>query len=785
MKITEDSKLKLEFSKVLRIFDRFMRSEIGELYIKGLKSFDDRERLLRRHELIRAFSRYSILYGDIPWNENLKPVDEVLRSAQSTSFLNGEELYRIRVMIGLALKIKNHFLEHMDSHSVLLRITGKIRDLSDELNALSVVDEHGMIADSSSIKLREIRTDLLRNRNMIRKIIAELTRDPQVSGLLQDRTTLIRNGRLVLPVKLEYINRFPGVAMDRSSTGSTVFMEHERTVPLNNKIAVLVSEERQECERILGELTKLVLKRRRAILEAQSAIGLADFLFSVISVIDTEGWVLPEISEKPLFELKKAIHPLLSSSPVPLDISCGNKFRLLVITGPNTGGKTVALKTVGLMVALAWHGLPLPVAEDSVIGNFSSMWMDIGDEQSIEQNLSTFSAHLKKVISILKNSDRRSLLLLDELGSGTDPQEGAALGIAILDALHERGSLTLATTHHNPIKRYAIGRKGVETASMEFDNKSLSPTYKLLMGIPGKSNAILIAGRMGMPEDILDRARQVRLGAEQSTEDLISELQEKQRVLDITREKLLSEREELTKMKNEYEAEMRDVEGEAERILATAEGEAEHILVKARETAKNMIKGLKGAAESAAHREMYAQNLEIGKQEKALSDKLTARNRKNRKSVDTKVDKPLKGDLVEISESGFKGTLSSMSGKRAVVSSGPMRMETTPDKIVLLKRDLSGNNGKVTFQMQKPANVPASIMVRGMTVDEALPSVARYLDQAMRSGYNSVMVIHGRGEGILRREVHNLCKTLAYVQDFRLGGPSEGGYGVTIVTFKK
>ena len=782
MKIADNSKRKLDFPKVLQLFGRFLRSEIGNLYLQELAPLGDSSQLQRRHELIRAFGAYSSKYGEIPWTYNVKPIGDILKSARSTSFLNGEELYLVRIMIGLALKLKNYFTEHLNTTPVLSSITGKIRDLSAELSALSVIDEHGIIEDSASSRLREIRADLLGSRAMVRKIVADLVHDPQISGLLQDRTTILRNGRLVLPVKLECINRFPGVALDRSSTGNTVFMEHEKTIRLNNRIALLVSEERQECERILGKLTQLVLKRQRAILEAQDAIGLVDFLFSVTSIIDADGWILPEISEKPLFELKKAVHPLLSNSPVPLDISCGRKFRLLVITGPNTGGKTVVLKTVGLMVTLAWYGLPIPAEEGSVVGNFSSIWLDIGDEQSIEQNLSTFSAHLKKIISILKYSDRKSLLLLDELGSGTDPQEGAALGIAILDALRKKGSLTLATTHHNPIKRYAIGRKGVETASMEFDDENLSPTYKLLMGIPGKSNAILIAGRMGMPEEVLEQARQLRLGAEESVEDLISELQEKQRILNSTREKLLSEREEFINIKREYEIEIQNAEEKAEHILSSAEKEAGNILDKAKDTAKNMIRRLKGAAESAAHREMQAQNLEIDKQRNMLSVRSSV---KKRKITNQRGDNPSKGDIVEVAGTGFKGTLCSLSHGKAVVSSGPMRVETTPDKIMILKHDVSGNSGRVTFKITKPTNVPSSIMVRGMTVDEAMPIVSKYLDQAMRAGYNSVMVIHGRGEGILRREVHNLCRTLDYVQDFRLGGPSEGGYGVTIITFKK
>lgn len=787
MKISIDTKEKLEFSKVIRVFQKTARSEIGSDFINALEPFDSREQLLKRHDLICSFIRLLEKHGDIPWLDNIQPVDVILSSGRSSSFLNGDELLLIQKMLKLAMKLKIFFQGYIEPFPSFIQIISRIRDLSSELKALSVIDEHGRIEDHASPRLREIREELFRNRALVRKSSSRLVHDPQISSYLQEKSMVMRNGRLAFPVRQEFVNRFPGLVIDRSSSGNTVFMEHEGLIPANNRIAILVSEEQEECERILRELTRLILKRERAVIDAQYAVGLVDYLYALHSSMVKGSWIIPEISKRSMFELKGIKHPLLTSNPVPLKISCGRNFRLLVITGPNTGGKTVALKTVGLAVLLAWHGLPIPAEEGSVIGDFSSIYLDIGDEQSIEQNLSTFSAHLTNIINILENSDNRSLLLLDELGAGTDPQEGAALGIAILDSLLAKKALTLATTHHNPIKRYAIGTSGVETASMEFDHRSLSPTYRLLMGIPGKSNAILIASRLGMPEGVLEKARSVRLGAEQSVEDLIGELQEKQKILDVTREKLLKENKELQKMKTELEKDLHRSEGQANKILSRAEDEAEKILEKAKETARSMIKDMQGVAESAAHREMQAHNQDANEQISSFFER--KKKRKNKKTSqrlkDSEVITPEEGDMVSIEGTGFKGTLFSLSGKKAVVVSGPMRMEADPVNLVLIKRKARDQDANVSIKISRPTNVPSSVMVRGMTVDEAIPMVSRYLDQAMRAGYSSVMVIHGRGEGILRREVHELCRNLEYVQDYRLGGPSEGGYGVTIVSFRK
>lgn len=783
MKIRKESKEKLEFLKVLGFFSKAARSEIGVNFIQNLDPFESMDSLIKRHELINAFSKHISRYSDIPWTEDLRPVNGMIEDAKSTSFLNGEELYQVRKVIRLSIKLKEHFLEEKESQPVFQQITRKIRDLSKESDALRVIDEHGRIEDSASSRLREIRNLLVEKRDLARKMVSRFIHDPQISTSLQEKTIGLKNGRLVFSVKHEYINRFPGVVLDRSSSGNTVFMEHEKLIPINNRISLLSSEEKEECDRILRELTQLILKRERALLDAQMAIGLIDYLFALTSVMDANNWILPEMSMKPNFDLRDVIHPLLSGNAVPLNIACGRSFKLLVITGPNTGGKTVALKTVGLAVAMAWHGLPIPAKEGSVIGNFSGIWLDIGDEQSIEQNLSTFSAHLKKIISILKNSDERSLLLLDELGSGTDPQEGAALGIAILETLHEKGAVTLATTHHNPIKRYALGASGVETASMEFDHKTLSPTYKLLMGIPGKSNAILIAGRLGMPEPVIEKARAVRLGEEHTLEELISELQEKQHILDITKKELLQEQMMFKKMKGEYEAELTNVEEKCEQLLSDSEKKAEEILDKAQRTARELIRKVEGAAESAAQREMHAQKVVVDEQ---IFSFATRKKKPGKKVSGRKKETPLKeGQRVEIEGTGFKGILSSISGNKCMVVSGPMRMEASVDKIRIIDHKSQKPDNDVSVRISRPERVPGSIMVRGMTVDEAIPAVSKYLDQAMRAGYGSVTVIHGRGEGILRREVHKLCKSLDYVSDFKLGGPSEGGYGVTIVTFAK
>jgi DNA mismatch repair protein MutS2 len=473
-----------------------------------------------------------------------------------------------------------------------------------------------------------------------------------------------------------------------------------------------------------------------------------------------------------------------------------------VVTGPNTGGKTVALKTAGVCVCLGWFGFPIPAGEESVLGNIGNVRCDIGDEQSIEQNLSTFSSHISQIMRILGDSSDDSLVLLDELGAGTDPDEGAALGIAVLDELRRKKSLVLATTHHNPIKRYALTCHDVESASVEFDINTLSPSYRLLIGIPGRSNALSIAEKLGMPKAVLKRAYEALLNKEISMEEIIGELQEKRAAMEAESERLEKTRIEIERTRAEYESELRALTNKRDKLIEEADKKAMGIVENAEKAAKSLIKTMETSARPDADRKLGRVKKHFDKIRKQTEHREDERL-EHRSERDSKPLEP--GDSVAVAGTSVIGVINEIRKDKAVVISGAASMETP---LKLLRR-ASGDERKSAWKTARserrggitlnagdgsrvkitvpppPSGVPSSIMVRGMTIDEAMPMVTLYLDRAYRAGYGEVSVIHGRGEGILRREVQVLCKHLPYVDSHRLGGEGEGGFGVTIVRFKK
>ncbi|MBR1671879.1 MAG: Smr/MutS family protein, partial [Fretibacterium sp.] len=577
-------------------------------------------------------------------------------------------------------------------------------------------------------------------------------------------------------------------AVERSASGNSVYMEPRLLSSVNNGLMMRTRDERDEERRVLLELTRKVLARDRAIAEAERALGELDLLSACDALIRTKGWVLPELTGRREFSLVGARHPLLRDAAVPVDVSCGaawhgRSFNALVVTGPNTGGKTVALKTAGLLLVMAWAGLPLPARDGTRVGTFDALYADIGDEQSIEQSLSTFSAHLKKIIAILREATASSVVLLDELGAGTDPQEGAALGVAILETLRRRGVLSLATTHHNPIKQYALTTPGVETASMEFDAERLSPTYRLLMGVPGRSNALMIARRYGMPEEVLTLARGELEGREVSAEELMGELNERQAALDQAEREFQSTVAEAERLKQAYRDRVAEIDRQRDTIMEAADRRAENLLRRAEETSKGMIRDLEEAVKVAARQGL------TGKQ--AAARKLRGEmERRSKRRVEREVEnRPASfvvepGVTVQVAGSGVVGLVESVRNGRANLTAGAMRLEVPVDRLVpTAKKAKVAAPATDTTRHPVVESVPPSLMVRGMNVGEAMPLVESYLDRAYRSNHSSVTVIHGRGEGILRREVHALCARLRYVKDYRLGGEGEGGFGVTIVNF--
>ncbi|MDR2179269.1 MAG: Smr/MutS family protein [Synergistaceae bacterium] len=794
----------LEFEKSLFPFAENLRGELGQSALASLAPCKTMEQLEARHELLRAWSDCSDRYGDkeIPWNTGAVCVTGLFPLAKKSGLLLGAELLKVKTLLFLAMRVREALARLKGSYPVFEGLERRIRDFGPELEVLAAIEDSGRLADGASAKLLEIRNDLENLKRAGRKTAGRLMEDSNILNMLQERSLAYRNGRFLLLVRQEYVNRFPGLLVDRSTSGNSVYMEPRMLSALNNNMILKARDEQDEETRILMEITRKILARERAVSEAQEVLGEIDLLYAAREVMRKRRWTLPTLSRQTQFRLIDARHPLLKDAAVPISVHCGVKnkngdggkdvsktenhpFTSLVVTGPNTGGKTVILKTVGLCVIMGWSGLPLPARDGSSIGNIDAVYADIGDEQSIEQNLSTFSSHLKNIVEILKNATPKSLVLLDELGAGTDPQEGAALGMAILETLKEKRTLTLASTHHNPIKQYALTTPFVETASMEFDADNLAPTYRLLMGIPGKSNALLIAKRWNMPESVLELAHASLKARDISAEDLIGQLNQRKAELDAMERRLEKERTETAQLKKIYETRVAEIEYQKDKILSAADKRAADLISKAEATSRDLIKGLEDAAKSAAHREFNAKRQDIQKIRKGLDarhDKRVARELQNKPEEFT----PKEGVTVQVAGSDIVGVVQSVKNGKARLVAGPMHVEVSVDRLVQTqkKAKVALPPADTTAAMRRET-VPSSLMVRGMSVDEALPLTSSYLDRAYRAGHSSVLVIHGRGEGILRREVHALCSRLKYVSDYHLGDIGEGGYGVTIVEFER
>ncbi|MDR2528512.1 MAG: Smr/MutS family protein [Synergistaceae bacterium] len=782
----------LEFEKSLFPFAENVRGELGESALASLTPCKTMERLQARRELLLAWLDCADRHGDkaIPWVSGVVRVMGLFPLAEKSGLLLGEELLKVKALLTLATRAREALTEL--GYPAFETLGRRIRDFALELEALSVIEDSGRVADSASPKLQEIRDGLEAMKRAGRKTAIRLMEDATILNMLRERTLTYRDGRFLLLVRQECVNRFPGLLVDRSASGNSVYMEPRALSTVNNGMALKARDERDEETHVLMELTGKILARRRAVAEAEIALGEIDLLYACGEVMRKQRWTLPELSRRAGFSLVEARHPLLKNSAVPVSVRCGaaasgegTSFTTLVITGPNTGGKTVALKTAGLCVALAWAGLPLPVRDGSFVGDIDGVYADIGDEQSIEQNLSTFSAHLKNIVGILKAATPKSLALLDELGAGTDPHEGAALGVAILETLRKARVLTLASTHHNPIKQYALTTSFVETASMEFDADRLTPTYRLLMGVPGRSNALLIAKQWGMPEDVLKLARSSLEARGVTAEELMTQLNERGAALDLLERQVANERAEMERLKKLYEERVAELEYQKDKILAAADKRAAELVTEAETASRDLIRDLEETARSAVHRELGARRRDIQKIREGLEArhaKRVARELANRPETFV----PREGATAQVVGSGIVGVIESMKNGRAKLAAGPMYLEVPVERLAPTEKKAKIATPPVdTSSLPARERVPSSLMVRGMNVDEALPLTSAYLDRAYRAGYSSVLIIHGRGEGILRREVHALCSRLKYVSNYRLGDAAEGGYGVTIVAFGK
>ncbi len=782
----------LEFPQVLNILAEHAVSDSAKelaLALLPLKSVEDVSCALDK----TSDARRLIGIKGSPEFSGVKDVHASLKRADMGGSLNPSELLRISALLRCARGAQSYLDEDrrertsLDSMFAALSVNKYLEDKI--VNAIISAEE---IADGASPELLSIRRKMRRNGEKIREVLSDIISSPKHSKHLQEAIITQRSGRYVVPVKSEHKGDVKGLVHDISATGATVFIEPMQVVELNNSLRELESEEKKEIERILAELSAEVAEFSDSIEMNFEILSRLDLIFAMGKMSYTLNAVAPEVNNHGEVFLKNARHPLLDKKKtVPITISLGRDFDTLVITGPNTGGKTVSLKTVGLLTLMAECGMHIPCDFGSIISVFSRIYADIGDEQSIEQSLSTFSSHMKNIVEIISGADDESLVLFDELGAGTDPVEGAAIAVSIIEYVKALGAKTIATTHYAELKSFALVTDRVENASCEFDVTTLKPTYRLLIGIPGKSNAFAISERLGLPGHIIEKASALVEGEDKRFDEILSRLEEKQKNLDDEISKAGALRAEADRRREKSEKAEAEVEKRRIDIVEKARAEADRILRDARAASERVFDELDEIRKLESKREN--RNL-INEARSELKKGLSDAEKRLIGAKPKKIAKPLprklrEGDTVELVELGLRGTVLSIAEKTGAltVQAGIMKVTASPDEVALIEE--SGEKTVKDFVASKKAelrnvSIKPEVDLRGMTSDEAEYTLSSYLDSAFLAKLASVTIIHGKGTGVLRKTVHAYLKGHPHIKSWRLGVFGEGEDGVTIAEIR-
>lgn len=773
--------LRLEFDKIRRRLAAATGSPLGRELAEALCPSTDETVIGRLQEETAEACRLLRLEPSFAlsgWHD----LREALHRATQGGVLDGVSLYQIGETLATAARVKRFFAGRSTQYPLLHRVADGIASLEElEKRILGAVLPGGEVQDNASPELADIRARLTRARAEIKEVLDRFVRSPSNRKYLQDILVTIREGRYVVPVKQECRKHVPGIVHDQSASGSTLFIEPLPVVEKNNLVRRLEAAEKREVEKILTDLTRGVAAAAEEIAATLEALGRLDFMLAKGQIALNMNAVPPRLTGRAWFDFRGARHPLIRGRVVPINIRLGKDFRTLVITGPNTGGKTVTLKTAGLLVLMAQAGLHVP-AEECSLGVFRRVFADIGDEQSIEDSLSTFSSHIRNIIYILEQADEESLVLLDELGAGTDPTEGAALGRAILEALHTRGARTMATTHYAELKEFAALYPGTANASVAFDVHSLEPTYRLVIGRPGRSFAFEIAERLGLPPDVVARARGYLKPEQVRIEALLRELESAQEEAARAREEAEVLRTEAHALKRKYEEQWRELQARKARILEKAAEEAAGELRRVRREAEEIIRSLRAqaAAESARAREQAIQ---------AARERLYALETRRMATADGEVRQEVPRDLrpgetVYLPRYGQYGSIVQPArGGEVLVQVGALKV-TIPltDVRRAPEAPATGKTAAAALALQKAAEIKNELDLRGRRVEEAVLEIDKYLDDAVVAGLTQVYFIHGKGTGALRNAVHEMLRADPRVRAFRLGDYNEGGTGVTVVT---
>ena len=785
----------LEFYKIKDQLIAKASSPLGKELCKNLEPSNNIE-IIRgmqtqtKDALTRLFQKGSISFGSV------KDVRGSLKRLEIGSSLNIVEILTICGLLENTNRVKAYSRNDRsdaipDSLEGMFQTLEPLTPLSSEIRRCIVSEDE--VSDDASPGLRQVRRSMKVVNDRIHTQLAGIV-NGSGRNYLQDAVITMRNGRYCVPVKAEYKGQIPGMIHDQSSTGSTLFIEPMAIVKLNNDLRELELQEQKEIEIVLAKLSEQIGLETEAIRMNLDILVQLDFIFARASLAMDMNATEPIFNEKGYVNLRKARHPLIDKKKVvPIDIRLGDDFDLLIVTGPNTGGKTVSLKTVGLLTIMGQSGLHIPANDRSELSVFNEVYADIGDEQSIEQSLSTFSSHMTNIVSFLHETDEKSLVLFDELGAGTDPTEGAALAIAILTYLHNLGVRTMATTHYSELKVFALSTAGVENACCEFDVETLRPTYRLLIGVPGKSNAFAISSKLGLPKHIIDKAKEQISEKDESFEDMLTSLENSRVTIENERQEIERYKAEIKELKEKLETKTERLDEQRDRILREANEEAHKVLREAKEYADQSMKLFNKFQKNhvdlaAVERERQAIRERMNKAEKNMAQKTAVK--KPKKQLEAK-DLRL-GESVKVLSMNLTGSVSSQPDAKGFlfVQMGIIRskvhisdLELVDEPVITNKTISKTGAGKI--RMSKSANISMEINLLGKTVDEAVAELDKYLDDAYLAHLKTVRVVHGKGTGALRKGVHNFLRRQKHVADFHLAEFGEGDAGVTIVEFKK
>ena len=799
----------LEFHKIISQLTEYAASQPGKAMCQSLVPSSDYEEILTwQTQTTDAVSRVR-MKGTISFS-GVKEIGDSLKRLEIGSSLNITELLSISSILTVAARARSYgrhepqegedASEGFDSLEPMFKALEPLTPLNNEIKRCILSEDE--VADEASPGLAHVRRSMKITADRIHTQLNSMLNSNR--SYLQDAVITMRNGRYCLPVKSEYKNQVPGMVHDQSSTGSTLFIEPMAIVRLNNEMRELEIKEQKEIEAVLANLSIQAASYTEELKLDMELLSQLDFIFAKAALARHYKCSAPVFNNRGYIHIKDGRHPLLDPAKVvPINLWLGKDFDLLIVTGPNTGGKTVSLKTVGLFTLMGQAGLHIPAWEGSELAVFDEVFADIGDEQSIEQSLSTFSGHMTNIVQILNQADARSLCLFDELGAGTDPTEGAALAIAILSFLHNMKCRTMATTHYSELKVFALSTPGVENASCEFNVETLKPTYRLLIGVPGKSNAFAISKKLGLPDYIIEEAKTHLEAKDESFEDLLTSLEESRLTIEKEQEELKSYKEEISQLKSRLSQKEERLEERRDKILKKANEEAQRILREAKETADTTIRQInKLSSDSGLNKELEAQRTKLRDKLKQTDEKLAIKTKGPSKPISPKKLKI--GDGVKVLSMNLKGTVSTLPNAKGdlYVQMGILRsLVNIRDLELLDEQDVSGpsipeKNSRYRvakgshsasgsgIKVSKSSSISPEVNLIGMTVDEAMPVLEKYLDDAYLAHLETVRVVHGRGTGALKNAVHQRLKKLKYVKDFRLGVFGEGDSGVTIVTFK-